>query len=151
LHEKRKMIDVVGDSLLRDLVYAAEHGDSARVATLLDLGLKPDRVDAASGKTALFAAACGGQTEIVRQLLAHVAHPDREEVFRTTPLAYVIHELGEGPAEPKRAQLVAVVRSLLEAGANPRGGSDRHQTPLGLAREYEMEDVNALLAEYIQG
>jgi hypothetical protein len=86
----------------------------------------------------------------VRQLLAHVAHPDREEVFRTTPLSYVIHELGDGPAEPKRTQLVAVVRSLLEAGANPRGGSDRHQTPLALAREYGMEDVSALLAEYIQ-
>ena len=66
-------------------------------------------------------------------------------------LAYVIHELGEGPAEPKRTQLVEVVRSLLEAGANPTGGSDRHQTPLGLALEYGMEDVKALLAEYIQG
>ena len=145
------MVDVLADSLLRDLVYAAEHGDSARVATLLDLGLKPDRVDAASRSTALFAAARAGQAEIVRQLLAHVADPDREEVFRTTPLAYVIHELGEGPTEAKRTQLVAIVRLLLAAGAKPTGGSDRHQTPFGLAREYGMKDVEALLAEYTQG
>jgi ankyrin repeat protein len=144
------MVGVLADSLLRDLVYAAEHGDSARVATLLDLGLKPDKVDAASRRTALFAAACAGQAEIVRQLLAHVPDPDREEVFRTTPLAYVIHELGEGPAEPQRTQLMTIVRLLLEAGANPSGGSDRDQTPFSLARGYKLKDIEALLAEYMQ-
>jgi ankyrin repeat protein len=142
------MTDVVGDSLLMDLVHAAELGDAARVAALLDLGVKPDKVDGASRRTALFVAACAGHAEIVRQLLPRVTHPDREEVYRTTPLAYVVHELGERPREEQRMQLVEIVRMLLDAGANPRGGSDRHQTPLALAREYGMEDIEMLLSQH---
>lgn len=59
------MTNVLASSLLRDLLYAAEQGDTGRAVELLDLGVRPDEVDGVSRKTALFAAACAGNAELV--------------------------------------------------------------------------------------
>src|SRR5213083_735536 len=55
---------------------AAEQGDVAVLALLLDSGFDPNRGDAEIGKTALHSAAMAGQPDATRLLLARGASPD---------------------------------------------------------------------------
>jgi len=89
-----------------DIWQAAAEGDTARVATLLDVGTD---VDAATpyGATALTYASDKGHTEVVRLLLERGADPNVEDTFyHQTPLAWA---LGKGHFD--------VAELLLEHGA----------------------------------
>ncbi|MEO8624457.1 MAG: ankyrin repeat domain-containing protein, partial [bacterium] len=66
---------------------AAEEGDVAAVALLLDCGFDPNLGDEGIGKTALHSAAMAGRPDVVRLLLARGASPDvRDREFHGQPL-----------------------------------------------------------------
>ncbi|MFT3883387.1 MAG: ankyrin repeat domain-containing protein [Gemmatales bacterium] len=138
-------MDIARKSLLRDLILATERNDFEHVKKLLDLGLEADEVDEISHQTALFSAACNGHVELTKFLLSKVRHPDSSEFGGATPLAYVIHGLGERPSGEKQDRLMSIIHLLLGAGANPNAGSDKHQTPLVLSRAYKMTDIETIL------
>ncbi|MBV9879157.1 MAG: ankyrin repeat domain-containing protein [Gemmatirosa sp.] len=95
---------------------AAERGDLAALALLLDCGFDPNRGDAEIGKTALHSAAHEGQVDAVRLLLARGASPAaRDREFRGQPLVWA----ADGARmHPDRApDFAAVARLLLDAGS----------------------------------
>ncbi|MFJ8978512.1 ankyrin repeat domain-containing protein [Streptomyces sp. NPDC102282] len=96
------------DDTARELVRAAEDGDAALVAGLLDEGVPADH--RADGRTALDLAVRHGHGDVVRLLLAAGADPEQEagEWGELTVLAQA--------ATYSRTE---IVRSLLDAGAHP--------------------------------
>jgi ankyrin repeat protein len=137
-------MDIVRKSLLRDLILAAERNDIEHAIKLLDHGFRADQVDEISHKTALFAAASNGHVELTNFLLSKASHPDSTQFGGTTTLGYVIHELGERPDSDKQHKLMSILNLLLVAGADPKAGSDKDQTPLVLSRAYQLTEVEAL-------
>ena len=98
------------------LLHAAEQGDVAALALLLDCGFDPNRGDEEIGKTALHSAAMAGRPDAVRLLLARGASPDtRDREFEGQPLVWA----AEGSrSHPDRARDYAEVgRLLLDAGS----------------------------------
>jgi ankyrin repeat protein len=95
---------------------AAEQGDVAALALLLDCGFDPNRGDAEIGKTALHSAAMAGRPESVRLLLARGASPDtRDREFHGQPLVWAAEgsrSRGERPQD-----YAEVGRLLLDAGS----------------------------------
>jgi len=90
---------------------AAEQGDIAALALLLDCGLDPNRGDEEIGKTALHSAAMAGRPDAVRLLLRRGALPDpRDREFDGQPLVWA----AEGSrSHPDRAHEYAEVGRLL--------------------------------------
>jgi ankyrin repeat protein len=107
--------DEITDAHYAVLHRAAEEGDSAMLALLIDCGFDPNRGDEEIGKTALHSAAMAGHPDAVRLLLARGASPDiRDREFNGQPLVWA----AEGSRSPRdRAENYAEVgRLLLEAG-----------------------------------
>lgn len=132
-------------------ICAAEQNDRAHVELLLSNGLLADMSQGWSGQCAFRAAVESGHLEMVRFLIAHVLHPDLAYSVNDTPLSYVIHELHEvweDTISVARQNWWAIIECLLEAGADLRAGS-RDQAPLVLSRLYGMEDVEAILEQYV--
>ena len=95
---------------------AAEQGDSAMLALLIDCGFDLNRGDDEIGKTALHSAAHAGRPNAVRLLLARGASPEtRDREFHGQPLVWA----ADGArSHPDRADDYAEVgRMLLEAGS----------------------------------
>jgi ankyrin repeat protein len=95
---------------------AAEQGDVAAIALLLDCGFDANQGDEEIGKTALHSAAMAGRPDAVRVLLARGASPDvRDREFHGQPLVWA----AEGSrSHGERAQDYAEVgRLLLDAGS----------------------------------
>ena len=89
---------------------AAANVDGPEVAELLIAkGVAPDQRDH-NGCTPLHVAAFSGTLEVARVLLRHGADPDAMDCAGFAPLDHA-------------GRRVALVRALLEAGANPEGGS----------------------------
>jgi ankyrin repeat protein len=144
-------MDMMLRSLLRDLICAAEQNDRAQVELLLSNGLLADMSAGWPGRCAFRAAVESGHLEMVRFLITHVRHPDLTYIGNNTPLSYVIHELHdvrEDPNSVARQNWWAIMECLLEAGADPRASSC-DQEPLVLSRLYGMEDVEAILKQYV--
>ena len=96
-----------GPNLRTRLMYAAAHGDAARVSWLLARGA-PREAKSDSGATALFMASYKGHTDALRALLAAGANVDATETFSCrTPLW-----MASANAHTE------VIRALLAAGAN---------------------------------
>jgi ankyrin repeat protein len=108
--------DEITDAHYVALHLAAEQGDVAALALLLDCGFDANHGDAEIGKTALHSAAMAARPESVRLLLARGASPDtRDREFHAQPLVWA----AEGASgHPERASdYAAVGRLLLDAGS----------------------------------
>jgi ankyrin repeat protein len=86
--------------------------------------------------TPLHAAAAGGRTEAVVELLGRKADPDARQHGGWTAM--------HSAAQSGRLELA---RLLLDRGANPSLRSDDGATPLDLAQENNRPEVAALLRE----
>jgi ankyrin repeat protein len=95
---------------------AAESGDVATLALLLDCGFDPNRGDEEIGKTALHSAAMAGRPGAVRLLLARGASPDvRDREFNGQPLVWAAE--GSHRHLDRAAEYAEVGRALLDAGS----------------------------------
>jgi ankyrin repeat protein len=96
---------------------AAEHGETAAVGLMLDLGFPLDtRGD--DGGTPLHAAAYNGSTQCVTLLLDRGADIEaRDTTWNDTPLGWAAVGSGERPKTNKNANWTETVRTLLDHGA----------------------------------
>jgi ankyrin repeat protein len=101
------------------IVIAAEAGDAAAVAVMLDVGLPIDARNDGHNATALHVAAHSGSVETVTLLLARGADIDaRDAVFDGTALDWAVVGSGEQPSSAQAPDWEAVVRILLDAGSS---------------------------------
>ena len=103
------------------LVNAAEHGNRAAVAVMLDIGFpigtRRDGDDE-DGATALHAASWAGSAEVVALLIERGADLEaRDTRWEGQPLHWALVGSGETPDSAPTADWVATVRILLDAGA----------------------------------
>jgi len=101
------------------LIRAAETGHPAALALMLDLGFTVDARGGDHSGTALHAAAYAGSADAVRLLLARGANLEaRDATWDSPPLDWAVVGSGERPATNPRADWVATVQALLDAGAS---------------------------------
>jgi len=130
---------------IRDTHYAALHraaedGDTATLALLLDCGFDPNRGDESIGKTALHSAAMAGRPDAVRLLLSRGASPDvRDREFHGQPLVWAAE--GSRSHADRAADYVAVGKLLLD------GGSPTDWQP----GEEPSESILEIIAEWTRG
>jgi Ankyrin repeats (3 copies) len=107
------------------LVAAAEHGNLAAVALMLELGFPIDaRRDATDedGATALHAASWAGSADTVALLLDHGADvAARDACWQSQPLEWALVGSGEAPQCAPAPDWVSTVTRLLDAGASLEG------------------------------
>lgn len=107
------------------LVNAAEHGNRAAVALMLELGFPIEtRREAADddGATALHAASWAGSAETVALLLDHGADVTvRDRRWDSQPLGWALVGSGEAPDSAPAADWVRTVALLLDVGASLDG------------------------------
>jgi ankyrin repeat protein len=104
------------------LVAAAEHGNLASVAMMLELGFPIDTRREGTeedGATALHAASWAGSADVVALLLDHGADlGERDTRWHSRPLEWALVGSGEAPAGAPAPDWVATVALLLDAGAS---------------------------------
>jgi ankyrin repeat protein len=101
------------------MIRAAETGNTAALALMLDLGFPVDARGGDDGGTALHAAAHAGSADAVRLLLDRGADIEaRDATWNSAPLVWAAIGSGEQPAGNPRADWTAATRALLEAGAS---------------------------------
>jgi ankyrin repeat protein len=104
------------------IVTAAEAGDAAAVAVMLDVGLPIDARGGGHGATALHAAAHSGSVDTVTLLLTRGAQIEaRDSAFKANALEWAVVGSGEQPASAAAPDWEAVVRILLDAGSSTDG------------------------------
>jgi ankyrin repeat protein len=103
------------------MIGAAESGNTAAIALLLDLGFPVDaRGD--DGGTALHAAAYSGSAPAVRLLLDRGAEVEaRDTSWDSTPIEWAAVGSGEQPASNPHPDWTGAVQTLLDAGASAQG------------------------------
>jgi ankyrin repeat protein len=112
------LLERLTDDERASIFRAAEHGDTAAVALMLDLGF-PLETRGDDGGTALHAAAYNGSTQTVRLLLDRGADIEsRDTAWNDTPLGWAAVGSGERPRTNKDANWIETVRTLLEHGAS---------------------------------
>jgi ankyrin repeat protein len=101
------------------LVRAAETGHTAALALMLDLGFPVDARGGDDGGTALHAAAYSGSADAVLLLLGRGADLEaRDATWDSPPLDWAAVGSGERSDTNRRADWIATVQALLEAGAS---------------------------------
>jgi ankyrin repeat protein len=106
----------IADAHYATLHRAAEQGNVAVLALLLDCGFDPSRGDEEIGKTALHSAAMAGRPDAVRLLLARGASPDvRDREFNGQPLVWAAE--GSRSHGDRAHDYAEVGRLLLDAGS----------------------------------
>ena len=101
------------------LIRAAETGNLAALTLMLDRGFGADARGDENGGTALHAAAYSGSANAVRLLLGHGADLEaRDATWDSPPLDWAAVGSGERPGTNRRADWIATVQALLEAGAS---------------------------------
>jgi ankyrin repeat protein len=101
------------------MIRAAETGSTAALTVMLDLGFPVDAHGGDDGGAALHAAAYSGSADAVRLLLDRGADIEaRDATWNSTPLVWAAVGSGEQPSGNPRADWIATVRALLEAGAS---------------------------------
>jgi ankyrin repeat protein len=121
LDENPELLADLDDDERAALLRAAERGDTAAVALMVDLGFPLDaRGD--NGATPLHAAAYSGSAGTVRLLLERGADLEaRDTTWDSTPLGWAAVGSGERPANDPDADWVETVRTLLAHGASTDG------------------------------
>jgi hypothetical protein len=108
--------DEITDAHYATLHRAAEQGDVAALALLLDCGFDPNRGEGEMGKTALHSAAMAGRLDAVRLLLARGASPAaRDREFNGQPLVWAAE--GSRSHRDRAGDYADVGRLLLDAGS----------------------------------
>jgi len=111
-----RLREKITDTHYAALHRAAEQGDAAMLALLIDCGFDPNRGDEEIGKTALHSAAMAGRQDAVRLLLARGASPDiRDREFNGQPLVWAAE--GSRSHADRADDYAEVGRLLLEAGS----------------------------------
>jgi ankyrin repeat protein len=101
------------------MIHAAESGNTAALALILDHGFPVDASGGDDGGTALHAAAYSGSAPAVRLLLDRGAAIEaRDTSWNSTPIEWAAVGSGEQPAGNAHPDWTAVVQTLLEAGAS---------------------------------
>ena len=137
--------DEITDAHYVALHRAAEQGDVAALALLLDCGFDPNRGDAEIGKTALHSAAMAGQPDAVRVLLARGASPDtRDREFHGQPLVWAAE--GRARTASERTTTPSVGRLLLDAGSPVewQPGAEPSERILEILDEWQRRRVEAV-------
>jgi ankyrin repeat protein len=125
----------------RAITDAAEHGDVAAVALLLDLGFPLDGQVGDDGATPLHAAASAGSAEVVALLLERGADIEAKDTsWGASPLCWATVGSGFRLGHAPRPDWVATVRSLIDAGASTDG--------VWLAGKPPGDEVAAVLAAH---
>jgi ankyrin repeat protein len=138
LAERPALRDEITDAHYATLHRAAEQGDVAVLALLLDCGFDPSRGDAEIGKTALHSAAMAGRPDSGRLLLARGASPDvRDREFNGQPLVWAAE--GSRSHADRANEYAEVGRLLLRAGS-----TTEWQQPT----EEPTEGIGEILAEW---
>jgi ankyrin repeat protein len=100
---------------------AAERGDVAAVALMLDLGFDIHALGGMGG-TPLHQAAIRGQARVVELLLARGAEIERRDSrFDGTPLGWAVHGCENEPDGARSPDWIGTVSALLEHGARSDG------------------------------
>ncbi len=100
------------------LIRAAETGQNAALALMLDVGFPVDARGDDHGGTALHTAAYAGSADAVRLLLARGADLEaRDATWNSAPLGWAMVGSGQRSATNPRADWIATVQALLDAGA----------------------------------
>jgi ankyrin repeat protein len=119
------LVDRLEPADLAVVVAAAEHGNLASVALMLELGFPIDTRREATdddGATALHAASWAGSAETVALLLDHGADLSaRDTRWQSQPLEWALVGSGEAPASAPAPDWVTTVSQLLDAGASLDG------------------------------
>jgi ankyrin repeat protein len=101
------------------MIHAAESGNTAALALMLDLGFPVDARGGDDGGTALHAAAYSGSAPAVRLLLDRGAGIEaRDTSWNSTPIEWAAVGSAEQPAGNPHPDWTAAVQALLEAGAS---------------------------------
>jgi len=104
------------------LVHAAEAGDAAAVALMLDLGFPVAATRLDDGATALHAAAYAGSAPVVRLLIERGAELEALDArWQAAPLDWAAVGSGYRPGSAPHPDWAATVRALIEAGASTAG------------------------------
>ena len=112
------LLDRLSDDERAAIFRAAEHGETAAVGLMLDLGF-PLETRGDDGGTALHAAAYNGSTQTVRLLLDRGADIEaRDTSWNDTPLGWAAVGSGERPRTNNAADWIETVRTLLQLGAS---------------------------------
>jgi ankyrin repeat protein len=100
------------------MVAAADRGDTAAVALMLDLGVPVDSRAGEDSTTALHAAAGAGSVDTVRLLIERGANlAATDSTWQSPPLDWAIVGSGGWLGHDPRPDWAAVVRALVEAGS----------------------------------
>jgi ankyrin repeat protein len=100
---------------------AAQSGNTAAIALMLDLGFPVDARNGDDGGTALHAAAYSGSAPAVRLLLGRGADIEaRDTAWNSTPVVWAAIGSGERPAGNPGPDWAAAMRVLLDAGGSTR-------------------------------
>lgn len=131
--ERGANIDYISRIGEQAIALAAWHGRQEAVEWLLDHGAALNPRDKSWG--ALHYAAFAGRARIVDLLIARGAALDSRAPNLATPLMMAVREGNE-----------AIVRTLVEAGADARAESDRGENALGWAMRYKRLRIAELVA-----
>jgi ankyrin repeat protein len=134
LLERGAAVEGTGERYATPLVVAAQIGDLAAVQTLLAYGADVGGRNRESGETALHAAAREVYPAVVRALVAAGAPTDARDAAGLTPLhaLFVAYEPWENQASVE--DIRAVVRALLDHGADVGALDGNGGTALDIAR-----------------
>jgi ankyrin repeat protein len=135
LREDPKAANLKGVGGSTPLMYAARYGDGDSLRRLLEAGADPNARNEAGVTPLMWALA---NTENTRVLLEHKADANARSENARTPLLIATSQFGSA----------AVVKLLLEAGANPNGAGLRGTTPLAEASVLGDDVVFRLLLEH---
>jgi ankyrin repeat protein len=112
------LLERLSDEERAAIFRAAEHGDTAAVGLMLDLGF-PLETRGDNGGTALHAAAYNGSTQTIRLLLSRSADIEaRDTTWNDTPLGWAAVGSGERPRTNKTANWTETVQTLVDHGAS---------------------------------
>jgi ankyrin repeat protein len=113
------LVGELTEAELGALVHAAETGNTAAVALMLDLGFPIGILSGDDGGTALHAAAYNGSAAAAGLLLDRGAPLEvRDKRFDATPLDWAVVGSGYHPTTAPEPDWVATVQALLDAGAD---------------------------------
>ncbi|HEY5318500.1 MAG TPA: ankyrin repeat domain-containing protein [Solirubrobacteraceae bacterium] len=119
LSERPRLLDELTDAERGAIVEAAEVGNTRAVELMLELGIPIQVQGGDHGASALHAAAYSGCVETVRLLLDHGA--DIEATDRTwgdAPLDWAVIGSGDQPGRSPAPDWIAIVQTLIDAGAS---------------------------------